>query len=248
MIIQRLGRSIRRQDWTAVSVELLVVVVGIFLGLQVNAWNEDREARADERLYLERLHDELVIATAELAGRQDQLDRWIQRCVAALEALNAGELGTMSEEEFGSALMVVQRNNLVDFEITTIEELIATGKLAIIRDPDLRNRIAETSLTTESLGRFIELLAARTATLLPILHTRFQPSIANTRLDRVRYDFEQLAADREFINAYANALNMLSTNEWWLGQAKDALGALRDEVGEAIDVAPQRAGAAAGKP
>lgn len=82
----------------------------------------------------------------------------------------------MTAEEFGWALIVVQRNSLVDAEITAIEELIATGNLARIRDLDLRSRIARTHLTVESLGRFIELVAARTAAFLPILHRRFQPS------------------------------------------------------------------------
>jgi len=31
-----MARSIRRQDWFAVTLELLVVVVGIFLGLEVS--------------------------------------------------------------------------------------------------------------------------------------------------------------------------------------------------------------------
>lgn len=234
MILQRLGRSIRNQDWFTVTIELIVVVVGIFLGLQVTDWNDARKARADERLYLERLHDELVLATDQIASRAETLADWKQRCVTALEAMNAGDLGEMTAEEFGWALILVQRNSLVDSEITTIEELIATGNLAKISDADLRNRIAESYLTTESLGRYIELVAARTATLLPILHTRFQPSIDGTSLDRIIYDFDRLAADTEFINAYANALNMLSTNEWWMNQAVEEFRALRDEVALAI--------------
>lgn len=234
MILQRLGRSIRNQDWFAVTIELTVVVVGIFLGLQVTDWNEARKARADERMYLERLHDELVVATDQLAERSATLAEWKQMCSTALEAMNSGELGDMTTEQFGWALMLVQRNVLVDSEITTIEELIATGNLARIRDPVLRNRIAESYLATESLGRFIELIAARTAALLPILHTRFQPSIAGSTHDKVVFDFDALAADTEFINAYANALNMLTTNEWWLNQAIEEFSALRDEVAGAI--------------
>jgi hypothetical protein len=235
MILQRFGRALRRQDWFTVLVELMVVVVGIFLGLQVTDWNENRKARVDERLYLERLHDELIVATDRLIGRTETVAEWKAQCVDALEALNAGDLGDMSPEDFGWALVVVQNNSLVDAEITAIEELIAAGNLARISDLELSNRIARTHLTVESLGRFIELLADRTAALLPILHARFQPTIEGTSFDRVVYDFDALAADREFINVYANALNMLSTNEWWLQQAVDEFRTLRDAVGEAIE-------------
>lgn len=246
MILQRLSRSIREQDWFAVTIELLVVVIGIFLGLQVSDWNQQRQDRADERRYLERLYDELVVATDRLDQRVEDLQDWKARCVEALEAMNARDLGEMTEQEFGIALMLVQRNSLVDAQITAIEELIATGNLVKISDLELRNEIARTQLSTESLGRFIELVAARTATLLPILHTRYQPRIENTSFDHAVFDFNQLANDTEFVNAYANALAMLSTNGWWLGLALDELRALRDRVGAAIgrDVAGEPPAAA----
>ena len=40
MILQRMARQLRDRDWGALLAELFVVVVGIFLGLQVDAWNE----------------------------------------------------------------------------------------------------------------------------------------------------------------------------------------------------------------
>jgi len=48
----------KRQHWTGVFIELVIVVVGVFIGLQVNNWNQ---ARAEARLgqdYVKRLtHD-----------------------------------------------------------------------------------------------------------------------------------------------------------------------------------------------
>lgn len=41
--MQRLGANLRRQDWFAVVLEVLIVVVGIFIGMQVTNWNEDRK-------------------------------------------------------------------------------------------------------------------------------------------------------------------------------------------------------------
>jgi hypothetical protein len=53
-------------------------------------------------------------------------------------------------------------------------------------------------------------------------------------VDRIIYDFDRLAADTDFINAHANALSMLSTNEWWMNQAVEEFRALRDEIALAI--------------
>jgi len=35
MILARMTASIRRQDWFQVTLEILIVVIGIFLGVQV---------------------------------------------------------------------------------------------------------------------------------------------------------------------------------------------------------------------
>ena len=55
MIFRRFSQNLRRQDWFALLLDLLIVVVGIYLGLQVDAWNTSRQDRATEREYLERL-------------------------------------------------------------------------------------------------------------------------------------------------------------------------------------------------
>lgn len=45
MILRRLTANFRRQDYAAVVVELVIVVLGVFLGLQVSNWNEARIER-----------------------------------------------------------------------------------------------------------------------------------------------------------------------------------------------------------
>lgn len=42
MILRRITDALRRQDWTTVVVEALIVTFGVLLGLQLNNWNKDR--------------------------------------------------------------------------------------------------------------------------------------------------------------------------------------------------------------
>jgi cytoskeletal protein RodZ len=58
MILQRVTKSILRRDWFTVLVEILIVVVGILLGLQVNNWNEHRKSLAWEQRFLDDLATE----------------------------------------------------------------------------------------------------------------------------------------------------------------------------------------------
>ena len=55
MIVQRLNEAIRSQNWANVFIEFVIVVLGIFVGLQANNWNESRLDRNQERESLERL-------------------------------------------------------------------------------------------------------------------------------------------------------------------------------------------------
>lgn len=46
MLLRRITEHVKAQNWTAVVLDFVIVVVGVFIGLQVNNWNE---ARLDER-------------------------------------------------------------------------------------------------------------------------------------------------------------------------------------------------------
>jgi hypothetical protein len=58
MILHRLTKSIREQDWFTVLIEVLIVVVGIIVGLQVNNWNEHRKSVEWEQRFLADLSTE----------------------------------------------------------------------------------------------------------------------------------------------------------------------------------------------
>jgi hypothetical protein len=47
MIIRGITEQATSQNWFSVIVEFVIVVVGVFMGLQVQDWNEERRTRAD---------------------------------------------------------------------------------------------------------------------------------------------------------------------------------------------------------
>jgi hypothetical protein len=57
--ISRLGTRLRTYDWTAAPIELVIVVAGILIALEVSNWNQNRQdlARADG--YYRRIHADL---------------------------------------------------------------------------------------------------------------------------------------------------------------------------------------------
>jgi hypothetical protein len=65
MILRSLAHSIRTRDWFAVAIEFLIVVAGIFVGLQVTDWNERRQLRERELHDLQRMAEDLSGMGAE---------------------------------------------------------------------------------------------------------------------------------------------------------------------------------------
>ena len=55
MILRRLSQSLKEQNWTAIWIEFILLILGVFLGIQVANWNEDRIDRKREQDFLERL-------------------------------------------------------------------------------------------------------------------------------------------------------------------------------------------------
>ena len=54
MILRRLTENLRAQNWTAITIEFLIVVLGVFIGIQAANWNQARlERRATEQLLTE---------------------------------------------------------------------------------------------------------------------------------------------------------------------------------------------------
>jgi hypothetical protein len=64
MILRRITEHVKAQNWAAVGLEFVIVVAGIFVGLQVSNWNEARTERRSEGRVLEQLFEESQVASA----------------------------------------------------------------------------------------------------------------------------------------------------------------------------------------
>jgi len=60
MILRRIITHLRKQEWTAVGIDFVIVVIGVFVGIQLGNLNEARAMRAQESAYLAQLRDEIT--------------------------------------------------------------------------------------------------------------------------------------------------------------------------------------------
>lgn len=60
MLFRRITKHIKEQNWTAVTLDFVIVVIGVVIGIQVSNWNEERVASQERAEQLVGLHAEFV--------------------------------------------------------------------------------------------------------------------------------------------------------------------------------------------
>ncbi len=143
MILRRAIANLRRRDWASVAIELLVVVIGVFIGLQVDNWNQSRHDAARARENLQRIETDLAIDQTAL---QRRVVFWRQVTDYGHGAIRYAETGQLVDgSAWKTLLSFYQASQLFPYvpADTTYQELRSAGELGLFADPDLRTALAE---------------------------------------------------------------------------------------------------------
>lgn len=155
MLLRRVTQHVKDQNWFAVGIDFFIVVVGVFIGIQVSNWNEERETRQKAKVFTERLAEDLrkeawgyesIIAYSRETNAN-------QRRV--LDAI-AGDIELSDEQFVISAYRATQFRENNRYR-ATYDELVSTGAIGLITDQVLREA-AVGMFTTQ----FLEEIAQRT--------------------------------------------------------------------------------------
>ncbi|MBC2838826.1 hypothetical protein [Robiginitalea sp. SC105] len=145
--------------------EILLVVVGILIALYLDDLQAQKRLDAREQAYLTRFEKELEANLLEMDRLLVSSDSTLVR-IDSLIAVSLGELPPVSHTTF-NRLAVAALDYLVFMAAeATVEDLVGTGDLDIIRDPDIREAIASwksglmtiRSLETDNKKAFNDLL------------------------------------------------------------------------------------------
>jgi hypothetical protein len=143
IIIDRLARSLRTQNWLALGLEFVIVVFGIFVGLQVDDWNNRRIMLRSEAGYLERLSRE-VDNNLKIYRETAQ---WMELSEAALRLYYQSLVGEDAERPTDEVLLGMFCTpgfvSPVSYDNSVLEEMLNSGLLARLQDPSLRKVLAE---------------------------------------------------------------------------------------------------------
>lgn len=137
VIFRRVFASLRRQDWAAVVVELVVVVAGVFIGLQASNWNEGLKTDEKAADFTQRLRADLREEAWAYEYEIGYSDEVIANATRAADALSG-----KTPMQDAALLVVAYRATQYVFNASrraTYDELTSTGEIGLIHDPALRD-------------------------------------------------------------------------------------------------------------
>lgn len=200
MILHRLAEAIREQNWFTVLLEVIIVVVGIFVGLQVDDWNTNRKLQIEETATLVRLQAE---SEDVVAYWQEQVFMSSQATINRrkfLEFLYAGKIPSGQRDVVDDALLRLGHYPANSPPGSVYDEMIGSGGLRLISDVSARSAVADYAKELVFING--QLIQFRTG--LPTLGRAFDGRILSTyepsraSLRQFEYDFKALSLDEQF--------------------------------------------------
>ncbi len=254
MLLRRITEHVKAQNWFAVGLDFLIVVVGVFMGLQVANWNDDRQDRIDEVYYLNRILNDIDESIAANEGVIEFLTGKTKNTYWVADKLRAGELTPGEEQLFNERFLMVEDWQTGDFIDSTLQELRSSGRLNIIRSKVFREQLGRFELLLESIRRAQEKIADyhKTLTMQIVPHLDRTRSVEFVdgldvhkivRDDRTEFErqkilltpFEELAENKvliRYIDRYAEFYYWRLDN---VVELQRELSQLRVQTLEAID-------------
>jgi hypothetical protein len=137
-------QHIKEQNWFAVGLDVIVVIVGIFLGMQVTEWNEQRESQNISDETLSRLIIELETASGML---QKVIEPNTVRLESSLQYLEGKfELKEQSKQQLMSLVIIPT----LDINIPILERELGPNKL-VIGNTDLDSALRNIHVAYEEI-------------------------------------------------------------------------------------------------
>ncbi len=146
MIIRRILDALRKPEWGTALIELLIVVIGIFLGLQISNWNEDRKAQAEGYFYLDLLRRQLteeIRTTEEISALMTEANLKIKQVAALMyaESWTDEEFQQFKDQHWAVYFPFGELNRP-----SALRQLVDTGKIDLVRSRQLQEKLFDLDL------------------------------------------------------------------------------------------------------
>ncbi|TGY90088.1 hypothetical protein E5163_02875 [Marinicauda algicola] len=142
MILRRITEHVRAQNWTAVGLDFVIVVLGVFIGIQVANWNEARALQREERSIVLRLLTEADRSAVEIEEAVALTERFRATAVRGYETLQLEAIDQAAADQLRTDLSEMGSWKDEEFVRATLDQIVSSGDLSLIRSQSLQDTIA----------------------------------------------------------------------------------------------------------
>ena len=161
MILRRFSQSLKDQNWTAIAIEFVLLVLGVFLGIQVANWNADAIDRREARDAMHRLEEDLQLSIKLTRSNAEFMAENARDADLVLNRLRACKLPEVDRNRFANGLYRLGKIMPARLVRTTFDELRDSGRLRLIGNAELRRALSETVRRQDSHEGVSRLISAR---------------------------------------------------------------------------------------
>lgn len=189
--------------------EILLVVLGILIALQVNNWNQDRLADIKAISYHERIIEDLDIFINESENSMGRSTRIRNMILETIDLLESKKLPEDKIQLFERTLHLYYQIPYRNPSLTTLTEMRSNGDLNLIRNLELRKKLIQ--MEQEILSTDQILVSIGNHTEEPVFYVdQYVRTIPDTGSISVNYievsvnaDFNVMANDEKLINYFS---------------------------------------------
>jgi hypothetical protein len=156
MIARRLREHVSHHNWFAVAIDFVIVVLGVFVGIQASNWNQARLGRQQAREYRQMLQSDLDANLENLAMRKRYYG-WVRDEALATLAELERPSASLDEQFLVDAYQATQIQPWA-LKRNTYDEILSVGAMANLGDPLLRDKIANYYVTSDVTGANISVV------------------------------------------------------------------------------------------
>jgi len=132
--------------------EIILVTIGILIALQINTWNEQKKASKSEQEILANLFEDFLyndsILISSLEVKKEALNKNFQ-----ILDYTGNKSKPASREEFNALLSYIYTVKPFKPRNGFLDEVLSSGKLGIIQDANLRNKLSLWKSILEEMGQ-----------------------------------------------------------------------------------------------
>jgi hypothetical protein len=211
-VIRRITESIRKADYGTLLLEMLVLFVGILLALAADRWNQNRLNAIETAQIVERLKSDTARNIAMFEETLPGMEVVLANVRALFRALETGSMDGEEPAHIESAIAYIDVVPSYPLVFAAYDELIATGRLRQLDDPELidllGNQRAEYEAAQAVVGYWRDSIQGTTSALDQHVDFYYTTEQMDEEGMGVRFEFTALAADRNLKNKVFDAVDI----------------------------------------